>query len=209
MNSEYKLSFTSASLFLNETIRIAELYWEDKNWNTTKDTLLRENTLQRKKDATTIRQFQEIRHRLKSLTDGQLELLINSGIETQRLLLFLGICKVYSLIREFTVEIVRHKFILFDRSLNDSDYYKFYEYKSASSTKLSSLKEKTKEKVKRVTFTILWQSGIINSTKDRIILQPLLTPKLVEVIVSENPELLKIFLVSDTDIKNYKEKYVK
>jgi len=45
--------------------------------------------------------------------------------------------------------------------------------------------------------------------KDRIITQPFLTPKLIEVVVQENPELLKVFLVSDTDIKNYIEKYGK
>jgi len=104
---------------------------------------------------------------------------------------------------------LRQKYILFDNYLTESDYNRFYEYKAANSQKLSSISDNTKVKIKRVTFTILWQSGLINSVKDRIITQPFLTPKLIEVVVQENPELLKVFLVSDTDIKNYIEKYGK
>jgi len=207
MKIDYKLSFTSASLLLNDSIKVAEIYYHKKNWQATKEIILKENILQRKKEGTIVRELQEIRHRLSALTERQLELLLNSNGETQKLILFLGVCKYYKYIQEFTVEVLRQKLILFDNQIYDSDYEKFFSQKSSSSNKLISISETTREKIKRVLFTILWQAGIINSVKSKIIQQPFLTSNLIEAVVQDKPEHLKIFLVTDKDIKNYIKRY--
>jgi len=209
MVEDYKLSFTSASLLVNDSIKVAELYSETNDWANTKEIILKENILQRKKECTIVRELQEIRHRLNTLTKKQLHLLLNSNIETQKLILFLAVCKYYAYIREFTLEVLRQKLILFDSQLYDSDYDKFYAQKSNSSDKLNRISENTQEKIKRVLFTILWQAGIINSVKSKIIQLPFLTAKLIESVVIEDPDNLKIFLVSDKDIKIYAKKYGK
>lgn len=209
MIKDYKLSFTSASLLVNDSIKVAEIFSETNDWPATKEIILKDNVLQRKKEGTIIRELQEIRHRLNTLTKKQLHLLLHSNIETQKLILFLAVCKYYAYIREFTLEVLRHKILLFDNQLYDSDYEKFYAQKSNSSGKLSSISEKTKEKIKRVLFTILWQVGIINSVKSKVIQPPFLTDKLIESVVTEDPDNLKIFLVFDKDIKIYTKKYGK
>lgn len=209
MIKDYKLSFTSASLLINDSIKVAEIFSQKKQWPLTKEIILKENILQRKKEGTIIRELQEIRHRLSALTEKQIRLLLNSNVETQKLILFFGVCKYYSYIKEFTVEILRQKLILFDNQIYDSDYEKFFVQKSSSSHKLNSISESTKEKIKRVLFTILWQAGIINSAKSKMIQPPFLTSKLIEAIVLDNPEYLKVFLLSDRDIKNNIIKYDK
>jgi hypothetical protein len=209
MTKDYKLSFTSASLLVNDSIKVAEIYSEYNDWPTTKEIILKENILQRKKEGTVVRELQELRHRLNSLTQKELQLLLNSNPETQKLILFLAVCKYYSYIKEFTVEVLRQKLILFDNQIYDSDYVKFFAQKSNSSNKLNLISENTKEKIKRVVFTILWQAGIINSVKLKMIQPPFLTVKLIEAVVADNPEFLKVLLVSDKDIKNYTKKYGK
>lgn len=173
MDRDYKLSFTSASLLLNDSIKVADIYYHKRKWPITKEIILKENILQRKKEGTIVRELQEIRHRISALTDKQLDLLLNSNVETQKLILFLGVCKYYQFIQEFTTEVLRQKIILFDNQIYDSDYEKFFAQKSSSSLKLSSISETTKEKIKRVLFTILWQAGIIVSAKLGLVLRVL------------------------------------
>lgn len=209
MTKDYKLSFTSASLLINDSIKVAEIYSETNDWAKTKEVILKENILQRKKDSTVIRELQEIRYRLNNLTNKQLHLLLDSNIETQKLILFLAVCKSYTYIKEFTVEVLRQKVILFDNQIYDSDYEKFFAQKSNSSDKLNSITESTKEKIKSVLFTILWQAGLISSVKLKIIQVPFLSAKLIEAIVIDDPELLKIFLIFDNDINMYIKKYGK
>ena len=206
MVKDYKLSFTSASLLANDSIKVAEIYSENNDWPTTKEIILKENILQRKKEGTIVRELQELRHRLNSLTQKQLQLLLDSNPETQKLILFLAVCKYYNYIKEFTVEVLRQKVILFDNQIYDSDYEKFFAQKSNSSYKLNSISEKTREKIKRVLFTILWQAGMINSVKLKVIQPPFLTAKLIEAIVVDDPEFLKIYMIFDKDIKTYIKK---
>lgn len=209
MKLDYKLSFTSASLLINDSIKVAEIFNEVKDWEKTKETILKQNTLQRKKEGTVIRELQELRHRISSLTSKQLELLLNSDIETQRLIMFLGVCKYYQYIKEFTIEVLRNKILLFDNQIYESDYEKFFAQKSSLSAKLSSISKTTNEKIKRVLFTILWQAGIINNVKEKIIQQPFMTVRLISAVIQDNPNNLRIFLLSDRDIKNYISKYGK
>lgn len=205
---EYKLSFTSNSLNFEETLKILEIYTaQKKNWNVTQDLVVSKNILQRKKEKTITREFREIKLRLNNLTDAQLSLLLESDVETQKLIILLAIAKTYKFVKEFIVEVIRYKFILFQNVLFDSDYESYYSDKAAVYEKLDLIKDSTKNKIRSVLFTILTQAGLLNSTKEKIIIQPFLLPQLIKAVVKDHPELLKIFLVPDLDIQNYKEKY--
>ena len=207
MDKNYKLSFTSNSLHLEETVKIAEAYNKSRDWNIVQEIVINENILQKEKSSTAIREFREIKDRLSCLTDAQLELLMGEDIEMQKHIIFLAICKTYGFIREFVVEVIRHKFTLFQTSIYDSDYDNFYESKAVVYDKLNTIADTTKAKIRQVLFKIISQVGIINSAKDKFISQPFLTPNLIEVVVKDNPELLKVFLLTDTDIKNSVIKY--
>ena len=76
MKNDYKLSFTSASLLQNETIKVAEIFYQKQDWQITKDIILKENVLQRKKEGTIIRELREMKHRLNELTPVQMEFLL-------------------------------------------------------------------------------------------------------------------------------------
>jgi hypothetical protein len=49
--------------------------------------------------------------------------------------------------------------------------------------------------------------GIIDSTENKNIIKPFVPEELIRIIVEDNPNLLAIFLMSDSEILMYKEKY--
>ena len=54
-----------------------------------------------------------------------------------------------------------------------------------------------------MTFRILEQAGLINNTKEKIIQPQILQKEIIDSIMLDNAEWLKIFLISDLDIENY------
>lgn len=80
------MSYFAAGLMPAETIKIAERYVGTKDWEKTRDLILKENILQTRVSATLKRQSQELLKRLKSLTDGQIEILLQSDAKDQRLI---------------------------------------------------------------------------------------------------------------------------
>lgn len=109
MNLQYKLSFTSNSLNIEESLRITELYSKHRDWNIVKGIVLAENTPQRKKESTIVREFREIMYRVTNLTENQLHLLVNADIDTQKLILLLAVTKTYQFIHDFIIEVLRNK----------------------------------------------------------------------------------------------------
>ena len=56
-----------------------------------------------------------------------------------------------------------------------------------------------------MTFKILEQAGLINDIKNRLIQPQIIDYKFMKALVQDNPNWLKVLLVSDTDIQRAKE----
>jgi hypothetical protein len=80
-----------------------------------------------------------------------------------------SICKSYSFIIEFIVEVVREKVLVNDYQISDGDYISFYRRKFDLHEEMDSITELTEKKIKQVTFKILEQAGLIDDIKNRII----------------------------------------
>jgi hypothetical protein len=70
---------------------------------------------------------------------------------------------------------------------------------------LERLAFSTQKKVKQLAFKILEQAGIIDDIKSKIIQPQLLSSELVDAIMEDNPEWLKVFLYSDNEITELKK----
>jgi len=114
---------------------------------------------------------------------------------------FLSACKSYSLLRDFVIEVVREKFLIMDFILTDTDYLSFIRRKEVDHDELAELTDQTQGKVKQVIFKILEQAGIIDNIKNKEIQLQLLDGPTKRVIVEDNPDWLKVFLMSDIDIQ--------
>ena len=73
--------------------------------------VLRENLLQTRTESSTKRIVYEVVARLSLLTSQQLNLLAEGSVTEQQYLLWLSVCKNYTFIYEFAVEILREKIL--------------------------------------------------------------------------------------------------
>ena len=147
--------------------------------------------------------YLEIKKRIDTLTSEQISLLVNESIDIQKQIAFLAICKTYSFIRDFVIEVIRDKVLLFDYELSEGEYITFLRNKQDIHFEIDKLSELSLNKVKQVTFKILEQASIIDSIKYRNIQAQLLEEKVIEAITNDNKKWLEVFFVSDMDIINY------
>jgi hypothetical protein len=188
---KYEFSLTGSSLRVNDMVLFATKYVVDGVAEFKSD-----------KGTTNKRMVSEFKKRIDNLTHNQQLLFIEGNFSTQKHLAFLSACKSYSLLRDFVIEVVREKFLIMDFNLTDTDYLSFIRRKEIEHDELAELTDLTQGKVKQVIFKILEQGGIIESIKTKEIQLQILEGKIKRVIVDDNPEWLKIFLMSDSDIQS-------
>lgn len=198
--SKYILSFTAASLRLNEMVKVAKAACDN---NTTNLRSVQESGIvfSSVKTRTSDREFREVRKRLEKLTDGQISIFINGDLIAQKQIAFLAVCKHYAFIRDFTIEVIRDKVLMFDFQLQESDYNSFINGKLLLRPELEEFSESTLKKARQVMYRIFEQAGIINNAAEKNILPQILQQDVINVIAKEDPAWLKIFMMSDKDIK--------
>lgn len=189
---KYEFSLTGSSLRVNDMVLFSSKY-------------VNEGVAEFKSDkgTTNKRMVSEFKKRIDNLTRNQQLLFIEGDFSTQKHLAFLSACKTYSLLRDFVIEVVREKFLIMDFNLTDTDYLSFIRRKEVDHDELAELTDLTQGKIKQVIFKILEQGGIIESIKSKEIQLQILERKTKRVIVDDNPEWLKIFLMSDSDIQSF------
>jgi hypothetical protein len=201
--STYSLSFTAASLRLNELITIARTA-KDHGITDLKKVKEIGVVFNSVKNRTNDREFREIRKRLELLTKDQIEILINGDLVSQKQVAFLAVCKHYLIIRDFTIEVIREKVLVYDYKINESDFTTFIKNKINTHPELEEFNDSTLKKGKQVLFHILEQADIINNTVDKSTQLQLLQSNLIKAIAEDDPNWLKIFMMSDMDIKSLK-----
>lgn len=203
---KYSFSFTGASALISETLVIAKEYHKLNDWNTVQISLSDNNHLNKVKQGTFKREFSEIKKRLSLLTPNQLQLMIQGSYEEAKFMILLSLVKAYPYLFDFIVEVLLNKYLLFDRTLLNSDYTRFVNSKSLQHPELEKITEITSKKVKQVVFKLLEQVGLITNIKNGIILKPFLSSEITRVILDDDPVYLSAFLYSNQEIKVLIEK---
>ena len=187
---KYEFSLTGSSLRVNDMVLFVSKYVSEGVAEFKSD-----------KGTTNKRMVSEFKKRIDNLTHDQQILFVDGDFSTQKHVAFLSACKSYSLLRDFVIEVVREKFLKMDFSLTDTDYLSFIRRKEVDHDELAELTDQTQGKVKQVIFKILEQAGIIDNIKNKEIQLQLLDGPTKRVIVEDNPDWLKVFLMSDIDIQ--------
>lgn len=206
MGKDYILSFTAASLMVNETRKIAQLYFNEGDWERVKSIVLEKNIIQKNTKRSIIRQFNELRKRLKSLTLETIEKIAYDELENAKYLIFFANLKIYHLIFEFVVEVIRDKYQALDYSLSYVDFDRFLRDKEAIDNNIAKLKDTSRAKLRQVTFLILKQAGMLEGTKQFKVFS--LTPGAIvsDEIIKYDINYLYAFLLSEQEIVKYKAK---
>lgn len=206
-SKKYSFSFTGANAVISETRIIAQEYVRLKNWEEVKTLIDNQNLLNKIKQATFEREFREIKKRLILLTNDQMNLLVEGSPDETKAMIFLSLLKLYLFLQDFVIEVVRNKYLLFDNTLSDVDYNKFFNSKAMTHKELNELSELTVKKVRQVVFRVLEQIDLITSLKDGLIIKPYLSPECIKVIIQDDAKLLFAFLMSDSEIKAHIKSY--
>lgn len=160
----YSLGFTAGALLYKEakgyiaSISCIEDYLSHKE-NVTSDNIPTNSETSRKRIKA------ELDKRLLFLNEDYLKLFISSDEKNQKIILFFSICKSYSIISEFVLEVIYQKWKRFDYDVTTYDFGYFLSEK-LSQEKLDSISDNTKYKLSQVTVKILKEIGMLE--KDQI-----------------------------------------
>ena len=196
-DENYDFSFTAVSLRINEMQLVAKAIQAESEVDYIND-------LGGGKSSTGKRMLREFKKRISFLTQDEVDIMINGDLITKRQIAFLSVCKTYAIIKDFAIEVLREKLMVYDYQISEGDYISFYRRKVDLNEKMEFLSLATEKKIRQVLFRILAEAGLINDTKNRIIQPQFIDLKMAKVIIDDNRNWLKIMLLSDMDIQKFK-----
>lgn len=190
-NPKYSMAFTTCSLLNSESIQVAELYLEHKNWSQVSRIATDSNLLQYRTVSALKRTLSEIVSRLKLLSDEAINLLVNGYKEEKLQILWLAVCLRYPFIYEFSVEVVREKYRSMQYKIEQFDFDAFFNSKMNYHESLENITETTRKKLKQVLFKMMKEAEIID--RDDNVQASLLSEKIISVVGNMNLEYLMVF----------------
>ena len=179
-NQKYSMAFTTCSLLNNESIQVAELYLEHKNWSQVSRVATDSNLLQYRTVSALKRTLSEIVSRLKLLSDEAINLLVNGYKEEKLQILWLAVCLRYPFIYEFSVEVVREKYRSMQYKIEQFDFDAFFNSKMNYYESLENITETTRKKLKQVLFKMMKEAEIID--RDDNVQASLLSEKIISAV---------------------------
>lgn len=189
---DYKMSFSTGGLFLNESLEVARLHENGEAWE---DTILRameEGTTSLPKSASNRRSLREISNRLLTLTDEERAYLVEEADRSeQQAMLWIATCRAYRFIREFAVEVVRERYLSYQLDLPLESFDILFEAKAEWDEGLAGLSRSTRLKLRQIMFRMMREAGII-SEDDRI-QTAIISTRLKHMIEDHNPGELAFF----------------
>ena len=198
-DSKYCMAFTAGGLFYHESLKIALLFLDLDNWNSVKHTVTAENLLQARTINTLERVWREVVSRLKTLSSSELEFLVDSDRQDQVYLLWLAVCRRYRFIADFSVEVLRERYISLKTDLTYEDFDSFFNRKSEWHKELDELSSGTRSKLRQVLFKILREADLITASNK--INAAMLSPRMLEVLCRSNPRDVLYFPIFETDLQ--------
>lgn len=190
-STTYSLSFTTGALLHQESLKVATLFQEVKNWNTVRERVLTENLLQARTQNTLKRVYREIASRLKMLSEAELALLVASTPREQSYLLWAAICRRYRFIGDFAQEVVRERFLSLTTTLTHAEFDAFFNRKAEWHEELEQITLTTQKKLRQVLFKMLREANLL--TRHDQIIPADLSAQLLQIVEQTEPTSLHFF----------------
>ncbi|MDF1580869.1 MAG: DUF1819 family protein [Desulfuromonadales bacterium] len=198
-NDRYSMSFTTGSLFHRESVKLAALYLDLGDWNSVRDKVIAENLLQTRTLNTLKRVCREIISRLRTMSPGELEFLVEGSHQEQAYLLWLAVCRRYRFIADFAVEVLRERYITLKADLTFDDFDSFFNQKSEWHLELDKITPATRSKLRQVLFKILRDADLL--TANNMINAAMISPRLLDVVTQCSRRNILCFPVFESDLK--------
>ncbi|HBT86698.1 MAG TPA: hypothetical protein DEB12_12450 [Porphyromonadaceae bacterium] len=185
MPKRYRFSFTAASLQVPLMIELAMKIIEQE---ITPDQLMPED-IGKERSKTNKRGLTEMKIRLNTLLKEEIKLLAYGDADEQRYISLIAFARSYLFFRDFVIEVIAEKIVVFDFYLTDMDYNAFFNRKALDHPEADNLTDNTKAKIKQVCFKVLEQGGLINNIKERKIIVPILSQRLSSLLKDKIQDL--------------------
>lgn len=201
MNSKrYKTSFITGGLFHFESVKLAKLYLEQRDWKVVREHVIRENTLQVRTLSSLKRFCSEIISRLKTLCTEELSMLAEGSHHEQIAILWIAICRRYQFVADFAVEVLRERYMLSKNELHYEDFDVFFNRKSEWHPELDNISSKTRGRMRYAIFKMMREAELL---VENSISQAKLTPRLVKLLQRVAKVDIAYFPIHESDVKEF------
>lgn len=187
----YSLSFTTGAALIHESVIVAKLYAELRGWTAVQSRVLKENCFQARTESSLKKLYGEVSRRLKHLTDVQLNMLATGADSQVKALTWLAICRHYTFVRDFTLEVIVPHYGSSRFLLSHEDYDAFFNAKAEWHENLDSASRQTKSKARQVLFRIIKECGLVSN--DNEIQHQYLEDSLKQIISDNSFDDLRLF----------------
>ena len=160
---KYNMSFSTGALFKRESLLVASIFTNVKDWNLVKKYVFEHNTFQARTVSTLQKIYGEISSRLQHLTDEEISLLNILNDNEQGYILWIAICRKYRFISEFAREVVRERFLSHQNIISCDCYNIFFNAKADWEHNLDSLSLNTQKKLRQILFRMLREANLLSS----------------------------------------------
>lgn len=188
---EYTLSFTTGAALIHESVVVAGLYCEFRDWPRVREKVMTENSFQTRTHSTLKKLYGEVSRRLKLLSDEQLQLVATGTAEQVRALVWLSICRQYKFIHDFTVEVSAPQYEMARFLLTYEDYDAFFNTKAEWHDNLDTASKQTKSKARQVLFKMMKECGLIG--EDNELQHQKLDGQLTQLIKKSSSDELRLY----------------
>lgn len=199
MAYRYSMSFTTGALFHRESVKVASLYLNLLDWDSTRDKVIAENLLQARTFNTLKRVCREVTSRLKKLSQDEIALLVDGCHQEQAYLLWVAICRRYRFIAEFSTELLRERYITLKTDLTYDDFDSFFNQKAEWHPELDEISPKTRDKLRQVLFKMLREADLLLA--NNMINAAMLSPRLLDLFRCESNRDASYFPVFEAELK--------
>lgn len=190
--ADYRMSFTAAGLLLNESIQVARMHVSNEPWQKTLEQACTSGSGQLPKATSNRRVLREITIRLAALSDDERTYLIEAADRSdQQALLWLACCRTYRFIREFSVEVIRDRYLSYQLDLPLEAFDIFFEAKAEWNEGLADLSKSTRLKLRQILFRMMREAAVIST--DESIQTAHLSLRLKTMIQENDPKELLFF----------------
>ncbi|WAP70920.1 DUF1819 family protein [Jiella pelagia] len=157
------MSFSTGGLFLAESVEFARLHQEGEPWSETQRRACLQGLSTLPKAASQQRTIREISTRIASLDAKQRMFLISEADrQEQQALVWLAACRAYQFLREFSVEVLRERYLSWRLHLGLESFNTFYASKAEWDEGLAGLSGSTRGKLRQVLFRMMREAGILS-----------------------------------------------
>jgi hypothetical protein len=198
--NRYRFGFLGVSLRPDLARVIAEIFLEEGSWEATRARVLATNALQCRSHLTLRRLEQELRRRLTTLTQAQLQLLATAAGPDRAAMAWLATLRQARFLFDFAAEVLRDKLASGDPVLRYSDYEDFLD--THIRTDSGELRAATRTRVRQILLHMLSEAALIRGGRKTVLVQrPPLGAAALDVIVADDARWLAGFLYTDEEVE--------